>query len=127
MLCKAQESVFTTDGGKLKIVPADIDWLLMSCNTKLNITLVKLSLLYDVVPELGEDEVPGLEDVLPSLHWFAWVGQTLSPNIHGAPVLGQLANLNILIVDHVAPALVRLHDLLEENKVLILDAVHIAR
>jgi hypothetical protein len=60
--------VFTTDGGKLKIVPADIDWLLMSCNTKLNITLVKLSLLYDVVPELGEDEVPGLEDVLPSLH-----------------------------------------------------------
>jgi hypothetical protein len=49
--------VFTTNGGKLKIVPTDVDWLLMSCNTELNISLVKLPLFDDVVPEFGEDKV----------------------------------------------------------------------
>jgi hypothetical protein len=60
--------VFTTDGGKLEIVPTDIDWLFMSCNTELNIPLMKLPLLDDIVSELGKDKVSGLEYVLPSLH-----------------------------------------------------------
>lgn len=97
----------------------------MGSNWILNFAGLHLLLPDDVISQLGEDEIPRLKNVLPRLHGLAAVRQAFAPNVHGAAVLRDLTDLDLLIWDHVAATLVWLHYLLEKDQVLVLNTIHV--
>jgi hypothetical protein len=99
--------------------------LLTDAPFKLFAIFTSLSLHFqDVVAEFGEDKVSVFKDFLPSRNGLTQVGKTFAPDIHGASVVAH--SLHLVNVDHVSAALIRLHNLLEQNQVFVLDAVHVA-
>ena len=121
------ESVFAADTCQLQIVPADIHDLFFLANRHCVTLVAGLHLDDYVALELLEDEVARLQDLLPRLDRLTVVGQAFTPHIHGCAILGRFQVPVWRAADHVAPAIIRLNNLLEENKVFVLYPVDVLR
>ena len=78
----------------------------------------------DLTEEQLEYEATILKHVLPRLNSLTLMRQAFSPNVHH---VAQVLSVPLIVLQkHVADALLRLQDLLEENKVLVLHCVDIA-
>ena len=82
-------------------------------------------MLNEVISQICKDEVAALENFLPSFDRLVHVGQSFPPNVHGAPVVLQVPRFSNC--DHASTPFNRLNYLLEQNQVLVVNAVHVLR
>ena len=79
--------MFSTNLCKLEIVPTNVDWLLLTTYAKIYFTLKRLLLFDYIVTKTLEDEITGLEYILPCFDRLAHIWEAFSPNVHGAPIV----------------------------------------